>query len=89
MSGWVAVSCEVADAIRGNAHVKPSASKTDLYGEYGSPEVYTEWSAVYPSGREVPVLREHRWPGPVVSADDVKPCEHYAPARIPTATEGD
>ena len=75
---WVAVSCEVADTIRLSEPVKPTASKTDLHGTYGEPEVYTEWSAIYRSGREVPVLREHRWPGPE-GEPDAKPCEHYVP----------
>lgn len=75
---WVAVSCEVADAIRLSEPVKPTASKTDLHGTYGEPEVYTEWSAIYQSGREVPILREHRWPSPE-GEPDAKPCEHYVP----------
>jgi hypothetical protein len=79
----------VADVIRGNEHVRPSASKTDLYGEYGPPEVYTEWSAIYPSGREIPVLREHHWPGPDNRGDDARPCEHYARARVPGTSEGE
>ena len=86
-SVWVAVACEVADVIRHSEHVKPTASKTDLSGEYGDPEVFTEWSVTYPSGREVAILREHRWPGrpddhgPVA---DARPCEHYALRQPPT-----
>lgn len=75
---WVAVSCEVADAIRVSEPIKPTSSKTDLDGTFGAPEVFTEWSAIYQSGREVPVLREHRWPGPD-GEPDAKPCEHYVP----------
>ena len=75
---WVAVACEVADAIRHCESLKPTASKTDLDGEYGEPEVFTEWSVIYPSGREVPVLREHRWPSGSDGVVDLKPCEHYA-----------
>jgi len=48
---WVEVSCEVADAIRVSEPIKPTSFKTDLSGVYGEPEVYTEWSAIYQSGR--------------------------------------
>lgn len=84
---WVAVACPIADLIRGSEHVFPSASKTDPDGMYGKPEVYTEWSARYPSGREVPVLREHRWPGLHQGDADAGPCEHYVPTTEPTAPE--
>lgn len=82
MAEWTRVACEVADAIRSAECVKPTASKTDPSGTYGTPEIYTEWSAIYPSGREVPVLREHRWPGDE-GEPDAKPCEHYVPRRHP------
>lgn len=76
---WTRVACEVADIIRASEHVKPTASKTDLDGAYGEPEVYTEWSVVYPSGNEIPVLREHRWPGLILDDPNARPCEHYVP----------
>ena len=84
---WVAVACVVADVIRAHDKVAPSSSKTDLFGTYGQPEVYTEWSVVYPSGREMPLLREHRWPGPE-GGPDAKPCEHYAPTNMPVLHGG-
>jgi hypothetical protein len=86
---WVAVDCAVADVIRLCEHVKPVSSKTDLGGTYGEPEVFTEWAVIYPSSREVPILREHRWPGPE-GEPDAKPCEHYVPAdtRVTSPGEG-
>ena len=75
---WVEVACEVADVIRACEHVKPTSSKTDLYGEYGPPEVFTEWSVFFSSGREVALLREHRWPSAIPGEADVKRCEHFA-----------
>lgn len=76
---WSEVACEVADIIRQHPCVKPSASRTQLEGP--GAEVYTEWSAVYPSGREVPVLRETRYPGEYRGDPDRLPCEHHVPTR--------
>ena len=69
------VACVVADLIRHSEHVKVSASKTDLYGQYGEPEVYTEWVT---ANAETVVLREHRWPSPHSGEPDPYRCEHYA-----------
>lgn len=79
---WVEVACRVADIIRAHPNVTPSASRTQLEGP--GAEVYTEWSAVYPSGREIPVLRETRYPGEYPGDPDRQPCEHHCPTR----TEG-
>ena len=85
--GWTAVSCLVADIIRGSEYVKPMSSKTDLDGHYGEPEVYTEWAT---DGRnEVAVLREHRWPSPHSGHGDRYACEHYAPTTNPEPTRAE
>lgn len=77
---WVEVACQVADIIRTNEHVKPSASRTQLEGPGAL--VYTEWSVTFPSGREVAVLRETRYPGENRGDPDRLPCEHHCPTRI-------
>lgn len=41
MADWTRVACEVADAIRSAECVTPTASKTDLGGTYGTPEIVT------------------------------------------------
>ena len=76
---WTAVACQVADIIRDHPCVKPSAGRTQVEGP--GAEVYTEWSAIYPSGREVPVLRETRYPGERQGDPDRLPCEHHVPTR--------
>jgi hypothetical protein len=74
---WVSVACVVADAIRASEFVQAYAGRSDLYGEFGEPEVYTEWGI---RDRDIPVLREWRYPG-VDGAPDPKPCRHVVPAR--------
>lgn len=81
MKGWTEVACEVADVIRDHPNVKPSASRTQLEGP--GAEVYTEWTAVYPSGNEVVVLRETRYPSDERGGPDRLPCEHHVPLRWP------
>lgn len=74
---WVRVSCETADVIRASAHVHPYSGRSDLHGEFGEPEVFTEWGI---RDRDISVLREHRFPGPDLTGPDRKSCEHYVPA---------
>lgn len=79
MKHWTEVACEVADVIRAHPNVKPSAGRTQVEGP--GAEIYTEWSACYPSGREVIVLRETRYPGERAGDPDRLPCEHHVPTR--------
>ena len=72
MSGWVGVACEVSDVIRHSEHVTVYASRT------GETEVFTEWGI---KGREVPVLREWRFPSRVAGNPDLRPCRHEVPTR--------
>lgn len=85
--GWTPVSCLVADLLRMNEEVVPASSKTDLSGQYGEPEVFTEWTT---RDGEHSVLREHRWPSPHSGEPDPYVCEHYAPGdrRNPPAKTG-
>ena len=76
--GFTPVSCLVADVIRGNEHVTPFSSKTDLSGEYGEPEVYTGWAVETKASGTVTVLHEHRWPSSHSGKPDPYRCEHYA-----------
>lgn len=80
-AGWVRVSCEVADVIRASSHVHPYCGRSDLTGEFGAPEVFTEWGI---RDRDVTVLREHRFPGADLAGPDRKPCEHYVPGPAVT-----
>lgn len=43
------------------------SSRTDMTGEFGPPEIFTEWG--YDESR--PLLRDHLWPG------NYAHCEHY------------
>lgn len=73
MSGWVEVSCEVADATldkHPGCHV--ASSLTDLDGSYGSPVIFTEWWV-----GEEPLVRYYRRTG--------QPCQHFVPAADGTA----
>lgn len=78
MLGWVRVACEVADVIRHSEHVTPYGGRSDLGGQYGDPEVYTEWG-LKNSEKEVAVMREYRWPAPDFDGPDTRPCEHWVP----------
>ena len=79
---WVDVACFVADVIRHSDHVTVYASHTDLSGEHGAPEVYTEWGIkALPDGRERPVLREWRFPSALADGPDRLPCRHAVPTR--------
>lgn len=79
MTDWEKITCrEREELLRDQPDLRVSASKTDIGGEFGEPEIYTEWS-----GRdEVPVLREHRWPAEDFNGADEKPCEHYKAVKI-------
>jgi hypothetical protein len=76
---WVQITCREREALvdrigrsyngfSRESGVSVIGSRSDLGGEYGPPEVYTEWG--YDDGW--PVLRDCRWPG------SDRPCEHYA-----------
>lgn len=81
MADWIAVTCEKADEIRRAPFITAYGGRSDLGGTYGEPEVYTEWGI---RGRDIPLLREHRFPGLDLAGPDRKPCEHYAPADVLT-----
>lgn len=77
---WVEISCpereELIDRLgrsyngfSAESGIGVLSSKTDLDGEYGRAEVFTEWGY---RETDVPVLRDIRWP------KDDAPCEHYA-----------
>lgn len=90
---WRKITCEEREALVDelgrsyNGLASPEfcvlAGRTDLSGEFGPPQIFTEW------GRregEVPVLRDVRWPPEPVGGEsivdaamrpDAKPCEHY------------
>lgn len=61
------------------------AGRTDLTGEYGRPEIFTEWGHLE---TDVPVLRDVRYPSPTGGADTA-PCEHYAPETVDPAQSPD
>lgn len=73
--GFVRVSCMTADVIRAAEIVKPTSSLTDLTGEFGEPQIFTEWSIERTDGSFSVVLRENRWP-----RDPDRDCEHWTPA---------
>jgi hypothetical protein len=86
---WMPISCaereELIDRLgrsyngfSGESGIGVLSSKTDLDGEYGRAEVFTEWGY---RGTEVPVLRDIRY-----TKDDA-PCEHYA--FVPAAPVAD
>ena len=79
---WTEVACFVADVIRHSEHTTVYASHTDIGGEHGAPEIYTEWGI---KDHEVPVLREYRFLPYVEGQPDRKPCEHYVPTRPASA----
>ena len=72
MTAWVAIPCRTADVIRSHPAIKPLSGRSDLGGEYGPPEVYTEWGFE----DDTAVMREHRYPDPD-GGSDRKPCTHY------------
>ncbi len=76
---WVPVACEVADVIRHSEHVTVYASHTDIGGEHGAPEIYTEWGLR--GDREIAVLREWRYLPYHEGEPDRKPCEHHVPTK--------
>lgn len=78
--GMTRVDCMVADLIRGHELVHVNSSKTDLSGEYGEPEIYTEWSVTLKDGTAKVVMREHKWPSQTGNYTDRYRCEHYVRA---------
>ena len=76
-SGWRPIPCWVADRLRPGMTVLSSLS--DLGGEYGEPQVYTEWGTE--DGR--PLMREWRYPSGYFDGSDRRPCEHLvAPTTL-------
>lgn len=72
MSEFVRVPCRTADVIRDHPAMKPLAGCSDLGGEFGPPEIYTEWG--FDDGTVV--MRESRFPA-LDGGPDRKPCEHF------------
>lgn len=77
--GWEPITCQEREELvhRSDPRLTVLASRTDLDGEFGAPEIFTEWGT--PEGE--PVLREHRYPDHAnpdgSSRPDVQPCEHF------------
>ena len=75
--GWRRITCEESDrlmALHGDCWGVTS-SLTDLGGQFGEPEVYTEWGD---RDTERPMLRNRRYPQLGSGGPDRKPCEHWA-----------
>jgi hypothetical protein len=81
MSGWRQITCQEREDLvtrlgrsyngfSAESGIGVLASKTDIDGEYGTPEIYTEWGR---KATDEPVLRDYRWP------NSDRPCEHYVP----------
>jgi hypothetical protein len=90
-AAWRKATCEERDrfyAEHDDALV-PGAARTDLGGEFGEPEIYTEW---WDRATEVPMLRDWRFPQISGDKPDRRPCEHYlwqlASAENTTDAEG-
>lgn len=85
LTGWQPVTCLQRDAIiferDGGVDLHVFSSLTDLYGNYGTPVVYTELGL----GDE-PILRDYRYPPSdgSNSGPDARPCEHYIPSITDT-----
>lgn len=81
---WRKISCTERDELKASRDLKPFASRTDLGGEFGDPEIFTEWGD---PTTDTPVLRDHRYPPLYTGLDtdptayaqrpDTRPCEHY------------
>lgn len=85
--GWRKVTCEEREAVvlacgyyypdKRDGGLVVLASRTDHYGQYGLPMVYTEWGTCDGD----PVLRDVRHPAVDLEqnpqAKDRLPCEHY------------
>lgn len=94
MTEWRKITCEEREALvkeRGYIHdtkaPRPDgltvlAGRSDLFGEFGSPKVFTEWG----TADETPVLRDIRHPAidnePGKTLPDRLPCEHYVPEAV-------
>ncbi len=76
---WRQVNCQERDALidrlgrsyngfSAESGIGVFSSLTDIDGEYGPPEIFTEWGYRV---TDVPVLRDYRWPG------SGRPCEHF------------
>jgi hypothetical protein len=81
---WQKITCEEREALVDrygrsyNGLADPYgviASRSDLGGEFGDPEVFTEWGH---KETDLPVLRDIRYPAVDMAGTDLKPCEHYA-----------
>ena len=83
---WTEVACHVADVIRHSEHTTVYASHTDIGGEHGAPEIYTEWG-IKDDDAERPVLREWRYLPYYEGEPDRKPCLHLVPTRAWTPAE--
>jgi hypothetical protein len=75
---WVKITCDEREKLvdlRGRSYnafsresgICVTASRTDPDGDFGRPEIFTEWGFT----EEDPVLREYLYP------ETDKPCEHY------------
>lgn len=71
---WTKISCADREELMQRPGLVVGASFTDMDGEYGDPQMRTEWVA---RDGEEPVLREVRWPSRVVGERDPRPCEHW------------
>jgi len=83
MNGWRKITCAERDDLyfTSGLDLVPIASRTDLGGEFGDPEMFTEWGD---RATEKPLLRDYRWPPryreePSTLLPDTRPCEHYVP----------
>jgi len=90
MTGWRKITCAERDELFfiSGLDLVPIASRTDLGGKFGDPEMFTEWGE---RAVEVPVLRDYRFPPRYreelsTLLPDTRPCEHYVPQgeRQPT-----
>lgn len=81
MNEWKRITCAERESIVAEIgdNLSVSAAYTDLYGEFGEPEVFTEW---FDKRTCRAVLKESRFPSLTYPIGiDRKPCEHFAAAR--------
>jgi hypothetical protein len=80
---WQKITCVERDELKADRDLVPIVGRTDMGGEYGDPEIYTEWGD---RATEKPVLRDRRFPPLFTGTEepldyarkpDPKPCEHY------------
>jgi len=76
---WRRVTCQERDVAFAawNGAWGVGSSLTDFDGQYGDPQMFTEW---WDKATERPVLRDRRYPGRP-GQPDPRPCEHYLAER--------